>query len=231
LKSIISLFKTLAFWGRKIKQPIELQKTMDGMIFAVSAVMESRDPFTARHQRRVAELAGAIAGEMGLSAWQIKGIHTIGLLHDIGKIAIPAELLTKPQISQCEFSIIKGHSDIGYNILKKTDLPWPVAQAILQHHERLNGSGYPGGLSGKDIIFEARILGVADVVEAMASNRPYRAALGLDAALKEIKEQCGILYDREVVEACLRLLENGCFSFERLMSRAENYDETIAVKS
>jgi putative nucleotidyltransferase with HDIG domain len=214
-----------------IQQHSELQKTMDGVIFAVSAVVESRDPYTAGHQRRVAELARAIAGEMGLSEWHMKGMHIIGLLHDVGKIAVPAEILSKPgKISQYEFNIIKGHSRIGYDILEKIDFPWPVARAILQHHERINGSGYPEGLPAKDIIIEAKILGVADVVEAMSSHRPYRPALGLDTALKEIKQQCGILYDRDVVEACLRLLQNSQFAFEKLMSTAESSREIADIK-
>ncbi len=211
-----------------IQKHSELQKTMDGVIFAVSAVVESRDPYTAGHQRRVAELARAIAGEMGLSEWHLKGMHIIGLLHDVGKIAVPAEILSKPgKISQYEFNIIKGHSRIGYDILEKIDFPWPVAKAILQHHERLNGSGYPEGLSGKEITLEAKILGVADVVEAMSSHRPYRPALGLDVALKEIRQQSGILYDREVVDACLRLLQKGQFAFEKLMSSADSAKEEV----
>jgi putative nucleotidyltransferase with HDIG domain len=214
-----------------IKEHSELQKTMDGVIFAVSAVVESRDPYTAGHQRRVAELARAIAGEMGLSEWHMKGMHIIGLLHDVGKIAVPAEILSKPgKISQYEFNIIKGHSRIGYDILEKIDFPWPVAKAILQHHERLNGSGYPEGLSSKEITLEAKILGVADVVEAMSSHRPYRPALGLEVALKEIKQQSGVLYDREAVEACLRLLQNGQFAFEKLMSTADSSNEAVTVK-
>ncbi|MBN1190201.1 MAG: HD domain-containing protein [Dehalococcoidales bacterium] len=218
-------------FSKIIKQHTELQKTMDGVIFAVSAVVESRDPYTAGHQRRVAELARAIAGEMGLSEWHMKGIHIIGLLHDVGKIAVPAEILSKPgKISQYEFNIIKGHSRIGYEILEKIDFPWPVARAILQHHERLNGSGYPDGLSGHEISLEARILGVADVVEAMSSHRPYRPALGLEVALQEIRQQSGILYDREVVEACLRLLKNGQFAFEKLMSTADSSSEAIFAK-
>jgi putative nucleotidyltransferase with HDIG domain len=214
-----------------IKAHSELQKTMDGVISAISAVVESRDPYTAGHQRRVAELARAIAGEMGFSEWRRQGIHIMGLLHDVGKIAVPAEILSKPgKISQYEFSIIKNHSRIGYEILEKVDFPWPVAQAILQHHERLNGSGYPQGLPAGEIIIEAKILSVADVVEAMSSHRPYRPALGLEAALKEIQQQSGVLYDREVVEACLRLLQNGDIVFEKLMSAADSPPETSMVK-
>jgi putative nucleotidyltransferase with HDIG domain len=205
----------------------ELQRTMDGVISAVSAVVESRDPYTAGHQRRVAELAQAIASEMGLTEWQMKGMHIIGLLHDVGKIAVPAEILSKPgKISQFEFNIIKNHSRVGFEILEKVDFPWPVARAILQHHERLNGSGYPEGVAHNEIILEAKILGVADVVEAMSSHRPYRPALGLESALEEIRKQSGILYDPEVVDACLRLLNNRQFAFDKLMSAAENPRES-----
>lgn len=208
----------------------DLQRTMEGVIYAVSAVVESRDPYTAGHQRRVAELARAIGQEMGLSEWHQKGMHIIGLLHDVGKIAVPAEILSKPgKISQYEFNIIKNHSQVGFEILEKVEFPWPVAKAILQHHERINGSGYPGGLDEKSIILEAKILGVADVVEAMSSHRPYRPALGLESALKEIQKFSGILYDQDVVEACLRLLQSGDFAFERLMTAA-NPKEAVMVK-
>ncbi|MBI4268068.1 MAG: HD domain-containing protein [Chloroflexi bacterium] len=205
----------------------ELQKTMEGLIHAVSSVVEFRDPYTAGHQRRVAELAYAITKEMGLSEWHMKGIYIIGLLHDVGKVVVPAEILSKPgKINEHEFSIIKNHPKVGYEILEKMEFPWPAAKAILQHHERLNGSGYPQGLSGEDIILEAKILSVADVVEAMSSHRPYRPALGLDNALKEITEQSGTLYDTDVVAACLRLLKSKEDEFERLMTAAANRDNT-----
>ena len=208
----------------------ELQKAMDGVIHAVSLVMETRDPYTAGHQRRVAELARAIAKEMGLSEWQIMGIHIAGLLHDVGKVAVPAEILSKPgKINQYEFSIIKNHCRVGYEILQRIDFPWPVTQVILQHHERLDGSGYPEGLSGEDIVLEARILGVADVVEAMSSHRPYRPALGLDCALQEISQASGILYDSEVVDACLKLLKKNEPEFDRLMASAANHEPTLAA--
>ncbi|MDP2917567.1 MAG: HD-GYP domain-containing protein [Dehalococcoidia bacterium] len=199
----------------------KLQK-VDGVIYAVSRIVESRDPYTAGHQWRVAELARAIANEMGLSEWQGKGCHVAGLLHDVGKVAVPAEILNKPgKLSRNEFSLIKNHPWVGYEILEKLGFPWPVTQAILQHHERLNGTGYPAGLSDKEIILEAKILGVADVVEAMSSDRPYRPALGLDHALKEISQQRDILYDSEVVDACLRLFKKNDFAFEKLMSTAD----------
>ena len=200
----------------------DLQKAMDGVIHAVSLVVESRDPYTAGHQRRVAELARAIAKEMGLSEWQVMGIHVAGLLHDVGKVAVPSEILSKPgKITETEFSIIKNHCRIGYDILKRIDFPWPVTRAVLQHHERLDGSGYPEGLTGEDIVLEARILGVADVVEAMSSHRPYRPAIGLENALEEISRASGILYDTEVVDACLSLLKKNQPEFERIMAAAE----------
>jgi putative nucleotidyltransferase with HDIG domain len=168
---------------------------------------------------------------MGLSEWHMKGMHIMGLLHDVGKIAVPAEILSKPgKISQFELNIIKNHSQTGYEILGKIDFPWPVAKAILQHHERLNGSGYPEGLSHGEILIEAKILGVADVVEAMSSHRPYRPALGLEVALSEISLQSGILYDRQVVDACLRLLQNKRFAFENLMSAADSPREAENAK-
>jgi putative nucleotidyltransferase with HDIG domain len=211
------------------KEHSELQKTMEGIIYAVSAVVESRDPYTAGHQRRVAELAKAIAGEMGLSEWHQKGVHIIGLLHDVGKIAVPAEILSKPgKISQYEFDIIKNHSRTGFEILEKIDFPWKVSEAILQHHERYNGSGYPQGLSKDEIILEARILSVADVVEAMSSHRPYRPALGLDNALQEITKNRGILYDPKVADACVKLLRNKQLEFEKLMSAA-NQENTLTA--
>jgi putative nucleotidyltransferase with HDIG domain len=203
----------------------ELQKAMDGVIHAMSLVVGSRDPYTAGHQRRVAELARAIAKEMRLSEWQIRGIYIAGLLHDVGKISVPSEILSKPgKINATEFSIIKNHCQVGYEILQKIDFPWPVTRAILQHHERLDGSGYPEGLSGKDIVLEARILAVADVVEAMSSHRPYRPALGLSSALEEISRASG---DSDVVEACLRLLNGKEPEFDRIMAAAETSREYV----
>jgi len=205
------------------KEHSELQKAMGGIIHAMSLVVETRDPYTAGHQRRVAELACAIAREMGLSEWHIKGLHITGLLHDVGKMVVPAEILSKPgRLNQHEFSIIKSHPKVGYEILEMIEFPWPVTQTILQHHERLDGSGYPDGLSGEDIILEARILGVADVVEAMSSHRPYRPALGLDSALKEISKERGVLYHSEVVDACLRLFQKKEVEFEQLMTTASH---------
>jgi PAS domain S-box-containing protein len=199
-----------------LKRSVEsLKRTLDGTVDALSTTLEMRDPYTAGHQKRVALIACKIAEEMGLSLDQIEGIKVMGFLHDIGKIVVPAEILSKPgKISEYEFHIIKAHSQVGYDILKGIELPWPVAIATIQHHERLDGSGYPHGIKGDQIILEARILAVADVLEAMASHRPYRPALGLDKALEEISQKKGIFYDPEVVDACLRLFVDKGFRYE-----------------
>jgi PAS domain S-box-containing protein len=192
----------------------KLRKTLDAVIQTLALTAEMRDPYTAGHQRRVAGLACAIAGKLGLSPDAIEGIRFAGLIHDIGKISVPAELLSKPgKITELEFNLIKQHSKASYDVVKGIEFPWPIAQAVLQHHERLDGSGYPDNLTGKDIILEAKILAVADVVEAMASHRPYRPALGIDQALKEISLKKGIYYDPEVVDACLRVFTIG-FKFD-----------------
>jgi PAS domain S-box-containing protein len=184
----------------------DLRKALGGTIEAMALTVETRDPYTAGHQRRVSNLARGIATEMGVSKDQIQGVRMAGVIHDIGKISVPGEILSKPgKISQNEFGIIKEHPQVGYNILKTVDFPWPIAQMVLQHHERMDGSGYPNGISGENILLEARILAVADVVEAMASHRPYRAALGIDLALNEISKNRGSSYDPKVVDACLRL--------------------------
>ena len=197
----------------KLKKTLnDLQKAMDGIIEAMGLTVEIRDPYTAGHQRRVAEIAHAIATEIGLSKHKTEGVRIAGLIHDIGKMAVPAEILSKPgKITENEFGIIKSHSEVGYEILRKIDFPWPIAQIVYQHHERMDGSGYPQGLSGKDILFEARIMAVSDVVEAMASHRPYRPALGIDIALEEIEKNKDGIYDSEVVDACLRLFKEEKF--------------------
>ena len=193
----------------------KLREALGGIIQTVALTVETKDPYTAGHQRRVANLARAIATEMGLSPEQIEGIRMAGGIHDIGKISIPAAILSKPtRLTEFEWGIIKMHSQVGYDILKKIEFPWPVAQIVLQHHERLDGSGYPQGLSGKDILMKARILAVADVVEAMASFRPYRPARGIDKALEEISQNRGILYDADAVDACLKLFTENGFEFE-----------------
>ena len=193
----------------------KLRKAMGGIIQAMALTVETRDPYTAGHQRRVADLARAIAQEMGLPEDQVDALRMAGIVHDLGKISIPAEILSKPaQLSDLEFSLIKTHPQISYDILKDIDFNWPVAQIVLQHHERINGSGYPKGLSGKAIYLEARILAVADVVEAISSHRPYRPAFGIDVALEEISKNKDVLYDPEAVEACLRLFREKGFKFE-----------------
>jgi putative nucleotidyltransferase with HDIG domain len=192
----------------------QLRLTLGTIIQAMGTTLERRDPYTAGHQRRVADLARAIATEMGLPADSIEAIRSAATVHDIGKIAVPAEILSKPgKLTDTEFELIKCHAKIGYDILKGIDFPWPIARFVLQHHERTDGSGYPAGLSGDDILLEARILGVADVVEAMAAHRPYRPAIGLEGALAEITKNKGRFYDASVVEACLRLFAEKRFSF------------------
>ncbi len=192
-----------------------MRKALGGIIQTVALTVEMKDPYTAGHQRRVGNLARAMANEMGLPQEQIDGIRMSGLIHDLGKVGIPAEILSKPgRLSDFEWGIIKMHSQIGYDILKTVDFSWPVAQIVLQHHERMDGSGYPQGLSGEEIILEARILGVADVVEAMASFRPYRPARGIDEALEEISRNRGVLYDADMVNICLKLFAEKGFEFE-----------------
>jgi len=186
----------------------QIKKTMNATIMTMAKVVETRDPYTAGHQRNVSRLATLIAREMGLSSNEIEGIRVASLLHDIGKLDIPSDLLSKPRrLTDVEFNLIKSHPQIGYDILKNIDFPWPVSQLILQHHERLDGSGYPGGLIGKEIQLGAKIIAVADVVEAMSSHRPYRPALGLEKALQEIQDYSGILYDKEVVKNCIYLIK------------------------
>ena len=190
----------------------KLQEALEGSIHAMASAVETRDPYTAGHQHRVAQLANAIAREMGLSEESIKGVHMAGVIHDVGKISIPAEILSKPgSITEIEFALIKTHPQVGYDILKNIAFPWPLVEMVLQHHERVDGSGYPSGLAKDAILLEARILGVADVVEAMASHRPYRPALGIEKALAEIADKQGLLYDPEVVKACLRLFQKKGF--------------------
>jgi len=193
----------------------KLKKTRDAALDTMSRIIEAKDPYTSGHQHRVCQLAIRIAQELTLPEDKVEGIRIASLIHDIGKIGIPTEILSKPtKLSDIEFSLIKNHSQIGYDILKSNDFSYPVAQIILQHHERLNGSGYPNNLKGDEIILEARILGVADVVEAMSSHRPYRPALGIDKALEEISQNKGILYDPQVVEMCLKLFKEKKFKFE-----------------
>ena len=197
------------------KRMKELRKVMEGTIEAVSLVVETRDSYTARHQKRMARLACAIGEEMGLSEARKNSILVAGALHDIGKIYLPTEILNKPgQLTRSEYSSIMNHPQVGYDILKEIEFPWPIAQMVLQHHERMDGSGYPLGLEGDEILMEARILAVADVVEAMASERPYRQALGIEKALTEISVENTLAFDDEVVAACLKLFKEKGFTFE-----------------
>jgi putative nucleotidyltransferase with HDIG domain len=190
-------------------------EVQNGTIEALATLSEVRDLYTAGHQRRVTRLACALARELGLPDDRVAGLRVIGLLHDMGKISVPAEILSKPgKLSDTEFAIIKSHAQAGYEIVKEIQFPWPVAEVILQHHERLDGSGYPQGLQGDGILSDAKILAVADVVEAMASHRPYRPALGIELALDEIAQEKGILYDPEVVDACIKLFTEKGFQFD-----------------
>jgi putative nucleotidyltransferase with HDIG domain len=192
-----------------------LRSSMNSTVEAIASMVELRDPYTAGHERRVAQLACAIGKEMGLPERQVEGLRVIGYLHDIGKIAVPAEILSKPtKLSEIELAMVQAHAQSGYDILKNLEFPWPVAQAALQHHERLDGSGYPQGLKGPDIILEAKILMVADVVEAMASHRPYRASRGIEAALDQISANKGRHYDEQAVDVCVRLFTEKGFKFD-----------------
>lgn len=191
-----------------------IKKTLQAAVQSIALLVETKDPYTTGHQERVSQLAQAIAKEMDLTEDQQDFVSTASIIHDLGKVSVPSELLSKPtKLSDLEFNIIKVHSQAGYNILKDIDFPWPVADVVLQHHERMDGSGYPQHLQGEDILLEARILAVADVVEAISSHRPYRPALGIMSALDEISKNQGILYDANVVDACLKLFRENDFAF------------------
>ena len=193
----------------RIQSLEKLRKALGATVQTIAAMVEKRDPYTAGHQRRVADLSRAIAAEMGLPSERIDGLRIAGVIHDIGKISVPAEILSKPKaLTNTEFSLIKTHSQSGCDILQNIEFPWPVADMIVQHHERMNGSGYPNGLAGDQLLIESRILAVADVVESMSSHRPYRPSLGIDAALDEIDRNRGSLYDSDVSDACLRLFRD-----------------------
>ncbi|HPN10130.1 MAG TPA: HD-GYP domain-containing protein [Syntrophales bacterium] len=184
----------------------KLRKTLGSTVQAIANVVETKDPYTAGHQRRVADLAVAIAVEMGLPPDRIEGLQIAGTLHDLGKISVPSEILTMPRmLTNIEFQIIKNHARAGYEILKDIEFPWPIGRMVLEHHERIDGSGYPQGLPGSQLLLESQILMVADVVEAIASHRPYRPSKGIEFSLEEIAKNRGILYNPETVDACLRL--------------------------
>ena len=197
------------------KKTVELQEMLHGSICSMAMMVEIRDPYTAGHQQRVAQLACAIAKKMGLSARIIEGIRIAGLLHDVGKIRIPVSILNRTgKLLDAEMDILKIHPQISYEILKNIAFPWPCAQMVFQHHERMDGSGYPLGLRGDEILLESRILSVADVTEARSSFRPYRPAQGIEAALTELREHRGTLYDVDAVDACLDLFAGGEFQFD-----------------
>ena len=202
--------------GKEIELHVDkLQKALSGTITVVASTVEVRDPYTAGHQRRVATLAKAIAEEMALPDHQVEGIFMAGVVHDLGKLYVPAEIRSKPsRLNDIEFNLIRTHSQVGYDLLKTIDFPWPIAQIVYQHHEKLNGSGYPQGLSSDQILTEAKIICVADVVEAMASHRPYRPARGVETALEHIQQESGILYDSTAVAICLRLFSEKNFRFD-----------------
>jgi len=193
----------------------KIQMILDGTVLAMSKIVESRDPYTAGHQQQVTNIAGIIAEKMSLPPDQIEAIRLSAALHDIGKIAVPSEILTKPgQLNHLERELVKTHCRNAYDILKAIEFPYRIAEIILQHHERMDGSGYPQELKGEAIMMEARILAVADVIEAMSAHRPYRPALGIDAAMEEIERHRGTLYDRDVADACLEIYkEKGADSF------------------
>lgn len=193
----------------------KMQDLLTKTVQAMAAVVEAKDPYTAGHQQRVAELARAIAAEMGLDAEQIDGLGMASLIHDIGKISIPSEILSMPRrLTPVEFILVKNHVQAGYDILKEIEFPWPIARIILEHHERMDGSGYPAGLKGESLLLETRILAVADVVEAMASHRPYRPAFDISTVLKELAKSRGTLFDPDVVDSCLRLFNEKGYRIE-----------------
>lgn len=192
-----------------------LHQSLVDSIQAIATTLELRDPYTAGHQRRVATLASAIGEEMGLSPHQIEGMHLAASIHDVGKIRVPAEILNRPgKLMPLELELIRTHAQSGYDIVKDVRFPWPIARIIVEHHERVDGSGYPNGRHGDQLLLESKIVTVADVVEAMTSHRPYRPGLGLDAALEHVAEYRGVWYDAAVVDACLRLFREDRFRFE-----------------
>lgn len=194
------------------------QRAMEGIIQAIAATVEMRDPYTSGHQERVAGLACAIAESMALPADKVYGLRMAAVLHDLGKIAVPAEILTRPgRLNDLEYAIIKNHAQYGYDILKKIEFPWPLAEIVRQHHERLDGSGYPLGLKGAQIILEARILAVADVVETISSHRPYRPSLGLNQAINELNKNKGTLYDPDAADACIAIVSKRNFRLRNLL--------------
>ena len=222
-KSLLNKKRKLEIENKKYREDLEklvtartkaLQNAMNATVTTLSLVLELRDLYTAGHQKRVGNLAVAIAKKMKLKKQQVDCLYVTGYLHDLGKIAVPAEILSKPSLlNGIEYEMVKTHSTRGYEVLKNVDFPWPVAEVVYQHHERIDGSGYPRGLKGDKIKIEAKIIAVADVIEAMTSHRPYRPSLGVDAALKEIEKNSGILYDRKVAKVALNLFRKDNYEF------------------
>jgi putative two-component system response regulator len=209
--AVIAAIERAGALAKQCEDAMRLKEALLGTIGAITRTVEKRDPYTAGHQDRVARIAVAIAREMGLDEERIEGLRIGAQIHDIGKICVPGEILHRPgKLTAAEFALIKAHPETGYDIVKDVDFPWPVGRMLLEHHERLDGSGYPAGLRGDEILLEARIIAVADVVEAMTSHRPYRPALGLDLALAEITLKRGTHFDAQVVDACLRVVERAC---------------------
>jgi putative nucleotidyltransferase with HDIG domain len=214
VERLTRIFSEYVFATAHVRSIKQLESTVEGTLSALALMTETRDPYTAGHQNHVGALGEAIAKQLGLNSKLTTLIRQSGEVHDIGKIAVPAEILTRPgRLSPLEFEMIKRHTLVGADILSQASLPWPIAEVALQHHERMNGSGYPRGLPGSDIILPARIIAVADVVEAMTQHRPYRPALGIDRAIAEVSAGAGTLFDPEVVGACLAVFESG-FTFE-----------------
>ncbi len=204
----------LGYGIAKHRDAVRLEEALNGTLAVIARMTETRDPYTAGHQKRVGDLSAAIAERLGLTPAEVEGIRRGAEVHDVGKIGVAAEILSRPgRLDDLEFALVKRHCDLGADILRHADLPWPISGIAKQHHERLDGSGYPAGLMGTDIILPARIVAVADVVEAMAHHRPYRPALGIEAALSEVKENAGIQFDADVVGACLAEFEAG-FTFD-----------------
>jgi len=200
---------------KELKQSYKkLQKFIEGTAHIIMEIVEIRDPYLTGHQQRVSQLATAIAQEMKLPQDKIEGVRFASLVHDVGKVNLPTEIVSKlNKLSEVEFNLIKNHPRIGYEILKKVDFPWPIAEIVFQHQEKIDGSGYPRRLKGVEILIEAKILGVANVVEAMSSSRSYRPAISVDESLAEISKNKNILFDPEVVDACLRLFKEKGFKF------------------
>jgi PAS domain S-box-containing protein/putative nucleotidyltransferase with HDIG domain len=200
----------------RVEAAHRIERALSGTIHALAVTTEMRDPYTAGHQERVTKLAVAMGRAMGLPNVRLEGLRVAGLLHDVGKVAVPAEILSKPSVlTSIEFAIVRAHPETGHAILQEIEFPWPVATIVLQHHERMDGSGYPRGLRGEEILLESRILAVADTIEAMASHRPYRAAIGVRWALEEVARGRGTTYDEGAVSACLEVFAEGRFEFDR----------------